>query len=48
MYKMKKLSLYVFLILLFCGNLIADFKNRDVKLNQLFEQLKKLIKDNAI
>ena len=41
MYKMKKLSLYVFLILLFCGDLIADFKNGDVKLNQLFEQLKK-------
>ena len=38
---MKKLSLYVFLILLFCGNTIADSKNRDVKLNQLFEQLKK-------
>jgi len=38
---MKKLSLYVFLILLFCENTIADSKNRDVKLNQLFEQLKK-------
>ena len=38
---MKKLSLYVFLILLFCGNAIADTKNRDDKLNQLFEQLKK-------
>ena len=38
---MKKLSLYVFLILLFCGNTIADSKDRDVKLNQLFEQLKK-------
>ena len=38
---MKKLSLYVFLVLLFCGNTIADSKNRDVKLNQLFEQLKK-------
>ena len=37
---MKKLSLYVFLVLLFCGNTIADSKNRDVKLNQLFEQLK--------
>ena len=29
------------LILLFCGNTIADSKDRDVKLNQLFEQLKK-------
>ena len=38
---MKKLSLYVFLVLLFCGNTIADSKNKDVKLNQLFEQLKK-------
>ena len=31
----------MFLILLFCGNTIADSKDRDVKLNQLFEQLKK-------
>ena len=38
---MKKLSLYVFLVLLFCGNAIADSKDRDDKLNQLFEQLKK-------
>ena len=37
---MKKLSLYVFLILLFCGNVIAEFKDRDIKLNQLFDQLK--------
>ena len=37
---MKKLFLYAFLILLFCGNTIADTKDRDVKLNQLFEQLK--------
>ena len=37
---MKKLFLYIFLVLLFCGNTIADSKNRDVKLNQLFEQLK--------
>ena len=29
------------LILLFCGNTIADSKDRDVKLNQLFEQLRK-------
>jgi len=39
---MKKLSLYVFLVLLFCGNTISDSKDRDVKLNQLFEQLKKI------
>ena len=26
---------------MFCGNTIADSKDRDVKLNQLFEQLKK-------
>ena len=38
---MKKLFLYVFLVLFFCGNAIADFKDRDVKLNQLFKQLKK-------
>ena len=38
---MKKLSLYVFLVLLFCVNTIADSKDKDVKLNQLFEQLKK-------
>ena len=31
----------MFLFLLFCGNTIADSKNVDVKLNQLFEQLKK-------
>ena len=37
---MKKLYLYAFLVLLFCGNTIADTKDRDVKLNQLFEQLK--------
>ena len=29
------------MILLFCGNAIADSEDRDVKLNQLFEQLKK-------
>ena len=38
---MKKIFLYVFLFLLFCGNTIANSKNVDVKLNQLFEQLKK-------
>ena len=39
--KMKKLSLYIFLVLLFCGNVIAETKGRDVKLNRLFDQLKK-------
>ena len=38
---MKKLFLYVFLVLLFCGNGFAEFKDRDDKLNKLFEQLKK-------
>ena len=38
---MKKLSLYVFLILILCGNILADSKDKDVELNQLFEQLKK-------
>ena len=38
---MKKLFLYTFLVLFFCGNMIADSKDKDVKLNQLFEQLKK-------
>ena len=38
---MKKISLYVFLVLLFCGNTIADSKDRNAKLNQLFEQLTK-------
>ena len=38
---MKKLSLRVFLVLLICGNTVADSKDRDIKLKQLFEQLKK-------
>ena len=38
---MKKLSLYVFLVLMLCGNIIADSKDKDIELNQLFEQLKK-------
>ena len=38
---MKKLSLYVFLVLLFCGNTVTDSKDRNTKLNQLFEQLTK-------
>jgi len=38
---MKKLFLYVFLVLLFCGNAITESKGRVIKLNQLFDQLKK-------
>jgi len=38
---MKKLSLYVFLVLMLCGNIIADSKDKDIELKQLFEQLKK-------
>ena len=38
---MKKLSLYVFLVLMFCGNVLAESKDRDIRLNKLFEQLKK-------
>ena len=38
---MKKLSLYVFLVLIFCGSILAESKDRNIRLNQLFEQLKK-------
>ena len=38
---MKKLSLYVFVVLMFCVNAIAVTKDRDAKLNQLFELLQK-------
>ena len=38
---MKKLFLYVFLVLIFCGNVLAESKDRDIRLNQLFELLKK-------
>jgi len=38
---MKKLFLYVLLVLLFCGNTIAESEGRNLKLDQLFEQLKK-------
>ena len=30
------------MVLLFCGNAIADSNERDVKLDHLFEQLKKI------
>ena len=45
---MKKLSLYVLLILLFYGNAIAQSKDRDFKLNQLFNQLKELLKTKTL
>ena len=38
---MKKIFLYTFWFFLFCGNTIADTKDREIKLDQLFEQLKK-------
>ena len=38
---MKKLSLYAFLVLLFFGNVFAESTERNNKLNQLFNQLKK-------
>ena len=36
----KSLSIFVFLLFFFCGNAVADSKNRNTKLNQLFRQLK--------
>ena len=36
----KSLSIFVFLFFFFCGNAVADSKNRNTKLNQLFRQLK--------
>ena len=38
---MKKLLAILVLGLMFCGNIIADSKDKDIELNQLFEQLKK-------
>ena len=38
---MKKLFLCAFLVLMLCGNVLAESKDRDIRLNQLFEQLKK-------
>ena len=38
---MKKIFLYTILFFLFCGNVIANTKDREIKLDQLFEQLKK-------
>ena len=37
---MKKLFLYVLLVLLFCGNTIAESEGRILTLDQLFDQLK--------
>ena len=31
----------MFLVLIFCGNVLAESKDRDIRLNQLFAQLKK-------
>ena len=39
---MKKLSTYVFLVLLFFGNIFAKSIESDDELNQLFDQLKKI------
>ena len=30
----------MFLVLMFCGNVLAESKDRNIRLNQLFEQLK--------
>ena len=38
---MKKLLGILVLGLLFCGNVLAESKDRNIRLNQLFEQLKK-------
>ena len=38
---MKKIFLYTVLFFLFCGNVIANTKDREIKLDQLFEKLKK-------
>ncbi len=38
---MKKILLYTFVIFIFFGNAVAYSKDRDVKLNLLFEELKK-------
>ena len=38
---MKKTFLYMFLVFLFYGNAIANSKDREIKLDQLFERLKK-------
>ena len=44
---MKKILLYTFVIFIFFGNAIADSKDRDVKLNLLFEELKKSNNDSV-
>ena len=38
---MKKIFFYTILVFLLCGNVIADSQDRDINLNQLFDQLKK-------
>ena len=37
---MRRLFQYIFLVLLLCGNVAAQPKDRDVRLSQLFDQLK--------
>ena len=44
---MKKILLYTFVIFIFFGNAVAYSKDRDVKLNLLFEELKKSNNDSA-
>ena len=44
---MKKILLYTFVIFIFFGNTVAYSKDRDVKLNLLFEELKKSNNDSV-
>ena len=44
---MKKILLYTFVIFIFFGNAVAYSKDRDVKLNLLFEELKKSNNDSV-
>ena len=44
---MKKILLYTFVIFIFFGNAVAYSKDRDVKLNLLFEELEKSNSDSA-
>ena len=44
---MKKILLYTFVIFIFFGNAVVNSKDRDVKLNLLFEELKKSNNDSV-
>ena len=44
---MKKILLYTFVVFIFFGNAVAYSKDRDVKLNLLFEELKKSNNDSV-